>query len=85
MVSFHSSITCRYSVSSNSEIDARWLLLAGVALGLGILTKFTVAAFGALLFVVVARYIARSSSERRWLVGLAALARIGDSRMPAIG
>jgi 4-amino-4-deoxy-L-arabinose transferase-like glycosyltransferase len=59
---------------ADSEINARWLLLAGVALGLGILTKFTVAAFGALLLVVVARHIARSSSERRWLVGLAALA-----------
>jgi len=59
---------------ADSETSARWLLLAATALGLGILTKFTVAALAPLLIVVAVRYVARSTTERRWLVGAAAAA-----------
>jgi 4-amino-4-deoxy-L-arabinose transferase-like glycosyltransferase len=59
---------------ADSESSARWLLLSGTALGLGVLTKFTVVALTPLLAVVATRYIVRTSDERRWLVGAAAVA-----------
>jgi 4-amino-4-deoxy-L-arabinose transferase-like glycosyltransferase len=58
---------------ADAELSARWLLLAGAALGLGVLTKFTIVALTPLFAVVVARYVLRSSDERRWLVGAGAV------------
>jgi len=59
---------------ADAELSARWLLLAGAALGLGVLTKFTIVALTPLFAVVVARYVLRTTNERRWLAGAAALA-----------
>ena len=59
---------------ADSEVSSRWLLLASAAFGFGVLTKFTVAALAPLVIVVLSRYIARSSSEKRWLVGVVAAA-----------
>jgi 4-amino-4-deoxy-L-arabinose transferase-like glycosyltransferase len=59
---------------ADSESSARWLLLSGVAVGLGVLTKITVVALTPLFAIVAARYVLRASDERRWLVGAAAVA-----------
>ena len=54
------------------ERDARWLILSGVVLGLGILTKFTVVALAPLVVVVAARHVAEAPSRRRWAAAAAA-------------
>jgi 4-amino-4-deoxy-L-arabinose transferase-like glycosyltransferase len=60
---------------ADSETSTRWLLLSGLALGLGVLTKFTVVALAPLLAVVAVRYLIRSAEPRKWWV-LAATAAI---------
>jgi 4-amino-4-deoxy-L-arabinose transferase-like glycosyltransferase len=52
----------------------RWLLLAGVALGLAALSKFTLVALAPLLLVVAVRHVLGSRGRRSLLVAGAALA-----------
>ena len=53
---------------ADSEVSSRWLLLSGLALGLGILTKFTVVALAPLLAVVAVRYAMHTAEPRKWVV-----------------
>ena len=52
----------------------RWLLLAGVALGLAVLSKFTLVALAPLLLVVAVRHVLASRGRRSLLVAAAAVA-----------
>jgi 4-amino-4-deoxy-L-arabinose transferase-like glycosyltransferase len=53
------------------ERDSRWLMLSGVVLGLGILTKFTVVALTPLVLIVAVRHVAGAPSRRRWAAAAA--------------
>jgi 4-amino-4-deoxy-L-arabinose transferase-like glycosyltransferase len=57
---------------ADAQRDSRWLLLSGVVLGFGILTKFTVVALAPLVLLVAARHIAAGPSRRRWAAAAAA-------------
>jgi 4-amino-4-deoxy-L-arabinose transferase-like glycosyltransferase len=56
---------------ADSQRDSRWLMLSGVLLGLGVLTKFTVVALAPLVLFVAVRHVAEAPSRRRWAAAAA--------------
>jgi 4-amino-4-deoxy-L-arabinose transferase-like glycosyltransferase len=57
---------------ADSERDSRWLMVSGVVLGLGILTKFTVVALAPLVLIVAVRHVAEAPSRARLAAAAAA-------------
>jgi 4-amino-4-deoxy-L-arabinose transferase-like glycosyltransferase len=59
---------------ADEDRSERWLLLSGGALGLAVLTKFTLVALTPLLLLVAVRHVLRSRERRSLLVAIAAVA-----------
>lgn len=58
---------------ADEDRNERWLLLAGIVVGLALLVKFTLVALAPLLLGVAVRYAVRDGGRRARLVALAAI------------